>query len=397
MKPIVKALIVTSFVIAVLSYLSLSSLREPEGAGIALPPLLQPVRSEAHAVGWTVEEPAPGTAEDWTADERNNVEIYERYSRGVINITSTSIGYDYFLRPVPEMGSGSGIVVDERGHIVTNYHVVENSRKLEVTLWNRKRYAAEITGVDPSSDLAVLKIAAPPADLTPIPFGAAKGLRVGQKVLAIGNPFGLDRTLTTGVVSSLGRSIQASNGRVIDNIIQTDAAINPGNSGGPLLNAKGEIIGVNTAIISPSGSSSGIGFAVPVDTVRRISADLITYGRPQTPWLGASGLSLSDSPQLSEALDLNTDAGILVIQVVPGSPAAKAGLRGATREYTVGNYRVPGGGDVIVAIDGRNLDRMEQLSSAIKERKAGARVTLTLLRGGRKIDLPVVLELSPQS
>ena len=209
--------------------------------------------------------PPPQTEpSDLTSDEQNNIDIYRTRGRGVVNITSTTVSYDFFLRPIPESGSGSGVVIDSQGHIVTNYHVIENAQQLEVTLSDLSRHPARIVGVDPNNDLAVIKVDTEDVQWIPIPLGASEPLRVGQKVLAIGNPFGLKGTLTTGIISSLGRSIIANNGRIIEGIIQTDAAINPGNSGGPLLNAEGSVIGINTAIVSPSNAGSvGIGFAVP--------------------------------------------------------------------------------------------------------------------------------------
>src|SRR5215467_10932771 len=215
-------------------------------------------------------------------EERNNIDIYQRYSSGVVNITTTTIGYDFFLRPVPmESGTGSGAIIDDLGHIVTNFHVVRGAETLEVTLPDKSKHEARVVGADANNDLAVIQISVPRnARLTPIPLGTSKGLLVGQKVFAIGNPYGLERTLTSGIISSLGRSIQAENGKVIEDIIQTDAAINPGNSGGPLLNSQGQMIGINTAIYSPSQNSGsvGIGFAIPADTVKRITADLLTTG-----------------------------------------------------------------------------------------------------------------------
>jgi len=330
-------------------------------------------------------------------EEKNNIEIYQRDGNGVVNITTTILGYDFFLRPVPmESGTGSGAVIDDLGHIVTNYHVVKDAEKLEVTLPDKTKVEATVVGSDPNNDLAVIQVKTARGKLTPIPLGTSKGLLVGQKVLAIGNPYGLERTLTTGIVSSLGRSIQTDNGRVIQDIIQTDAAINPGNSGGPLLNSQGQIIGVNTAILSPGGNNSGsigIGFAIPVDTVRRITADLITNGFVRHSWIGiGSTLSLADYPGLTRALGLDTDNGLMLVEVYNNSPASRAGLHGATRAVRMGFRNLPVDGDVIMQIQGKPVNTVQDLLSEIDRYKPGERVILTILRNSKKMDVPVVLE-----
>src|SRR3989475_930478 len=271
MKNIIKVAFLSSIITAAMVYVVLE---------------WRPLRSEtarAPEVSWAssvASSPAAVPAARLSDEERNNVEVYQKYSQGVVNITTTTVGYDFFLRPVPmESGTGSGAIIDTQGHIVTNFHVIREAERLEVTLPDKTKHIAKVVGSDPNNDLAVIQIDLPRAGLIPIPVGTSKGLQVGQKVLAIGNPYGLERSLTTGIISSLGRSIQAENGRVIEDIIQTDAAINPGNSGGPLLNSQGEIIGINTAIFSPqNGGNIGIGFAIPVDTVKRITKDLITLG-----------------------------------------------------------------------------------------------------------------------
>jgi len=334
-------------------------------------------------------------------EEKNNIEIYQRDGNGVVNITTTILGYDFFLRPVPmESGTGSGAVIDDLGHIVTNYHVVKDAEKLEVTLPDKTKVEATVVGSDPNNDLAVIQVKAARGKLTPIPLGTSKGLLVGQKVLAIGNPYGLERTLTTGIVSSLGRSIQTDNGRVIQDIIQTDAAINPGNSGGPLLNSQGQIIGVNTAILSPGGNNSGsigIGFAIPVDTVRRITADLITNGFVRHSWIGiGSTLSLADYPGLTRALGLDTDNGLMLVEVYNNSPASRAGLHGATRAVRMGFRNLPVDGDVIMQIQGKPVNTVQDLLSEIDRYKPGERVILTILRNSKKMDVPVVLEDTPR-
>src|SRR4051812_23527372 len=287
MKNIIKVAILTSIITAAMVYVVLE---------------WRPLRGESGAapdvsMASTTSPSAAAALADVNSDERNNIEIYEKYGKGVVNITTTTLEYDFFLRPVPmESGTGSGAIIDSQGHIITNFHVVRNAQQLEVTLPDKTKHNAKVIGADPNNDLAVIQIDAPKEKFTPIPLGTSNGLMVGQKVLAIGNPYGLERTLTTGIISSLGRSIQAENGRVIEDIIQTDAAINPGNSGGPLLNSSGEIIGINTAIFSPANSGNiGIGFAIPVDTVNRITKDLITLGYVPHATLGVSqSLALTD-------------------------------------------------------------------------------------------------------
>ncbi len=249
----------------------------------------------------------PGTAWSLTEDEKNNIELYEKLSRGVVNITSTVLERDFFFNIVPRQGAGSGSVIDERGYILTNHHVIEDARKLEVTLFSGKKYPAKFIGSDPNSDIAVLKIDAPKKDLTVIPMGSSKDLKVGQKVLAIGNPFGLGQTLTTGVVSSVGRTLQAPGGALVEDVIQTDASINPGNSGGPLIDSSGFMIGVNTAIFSPTGANVGIGFAIPIDTVKQVVKELIEKGSYGYPWIGATLMTLS--PGLADALQLSVSKG----------------------------------------------------------------------------------------
>ncbi len=223
-----------------------------------------------------------------TEDEENNISIYRRVGQGVVNITSVVVERDFFFNPIPREGAGSGSIIDSEGHILTNHHVIQDSTKLEVTLSDGSKWPARFVGSDPENDLAVIQIDAPREKLTVIPMGDSTGLHVGQKVLAIGNPFGLGQTLTTGIISSLERSIRTPNGTLMEDLIQTDAAINPGNSGGPLLDSNGKIIAVNSAIISPTGASVGIGFAVPVNTAKRILPELISKGHVTYPWIGAS-------------------------------------------------------------------------------------------------------------
>jgi putative serine protease PepD len=391
MKNLIKVALLSSVITAALVYVVLE-----------WRPLQSTTPVEPPAVSWA-SGPAPApvpAAEDpaTSADERNNIDVYHRLSPGVVNITTTTFGYDFFLRAIPlESGTGSGAIIDQQGHIVTNFHVIEGARNLEVTLADKSKVRATVVGFDANNDLAVLKIQTSSA-LTPIPLGTSAGLQVGQKVLAIGNPYGLERTLTTGIISSLGRSIQAPNSRIIEGVIQTDAAINPGNSGGPLLNSRGEMIGINTAIYSESGGSVGIGFAIPADTVRRIVGDLISIGYVRHPYLGiVQGFALSDYPGLARALRMGTsDVGIMVLQIQPGSPAERAGIREAQREVIVGNFRVPADGDVIMAVGGRTMNSRDDLATAIERYKPGDRVSIRILRNGAEIEVPVVLSEAPR-
>ena len=390
MKNLIKVAFLSSIITAAMVYVILEW--KPLRSDFSQPPEVSWASAPA---GISTAVPPPGLSEE----ERNNIEIYQRYSPGVVNITTTTIGYDFFLRPVPmESGTGSGAVIDDQGHIVTNFHVVRGAETLEVTLPDKSKHEARVVGADPNNDIAVIQIKVPRGRLTSVPLGTSKGLQVGQKVLAIGNPYGLERTLTTGVISSLGRSIQAENGRIIEDIIQTDAAINPGNSGGPLLNSQGQMIGINTAIYSPSNSGSvGIGFAIPADTVRRITGDLLTTGYVRHAWLGiGSTVNLADFPGLANALRLNMERGLMIVDTYQNSPASRAGLRGATDEVRVGRRRLPVGGDVLLEFQGKAINSLQELASEVDRYKAGDRVTVTVLRGNRKTDVPVALEEAPR-
>jgi S1-C subfamily serine protease len=285
-----------------------------------------------------------------------------------------------------EEGTGSGFIWDDAGHIVTNFHVVENADSARVTLWDHSSHEAQVVGRAPAYDLAVLRIGAPRSKLRPIPIGASKDLQVGQFTYAIGNPFGLDQTLTTGVVSALGRQILSRSGRPIDEMIQTDAAVNPGNSGGPLLDSAGRVIGVNTAIYSPSGASAGIGFAVPVDTVNRIAPQLIAEGRVTRPYVGAQ--VMDSTPERNLARWVGADSGPMVAHVEPGSPAEAAGLRGL--------WRLDNGdvmpGDVIQAVDGQPCRIADEIAAALERHKAGDTVTITVWRDGQRLEARVKLQ-----
>jgi S1-C subfamily serine protease len=317
-----------------------------------------------------------------------------------VNITSRSISYDFFLRAMPQEGSGSGFVYDRQGHIVTNFHVVEGAGELYVTFFDETRVEASVVGFDPSNDLAVIKVDVSPDLLHVIPVGDSANLKVGRFLVAIGNPFGLEQTLTTGVVSSLGRVIQGPDGRFIGEIIQTDAAINPGNSGGPLLDLDGNLIGVNSAIISPSRASAGIGFAIPAATVRRVGPELIARGRYAHPWLGVTPMNVS--PNLAERLNRSGvrtpgGGGVLVADVVSRGPAASAGIRGPSQMGVMGNLRIPLGADYILAIDGVPLQTDQDLTVLLETKhRVGDRVKVTVWREGQVQDVSVLLGERPE-
>jgi S1-C subfamily serine protease len=330
----------------------------------------------------------------FTPDEEINIRVYRAASPAVVNITTTAVAYDFFLNPVPKEGTGSGAIIDSAGYILTNFHVIDGARRLEVTLADASKWPARPVGADPSNDLAVIKIDAPAEKLSVISLGDSSKLIVGQKVLVIGNPFGFERTLTVGIVSSLGRSIRADNGRLMRGIIQTDAAINPGNSGGPVLNSSGEVIGVSTAIFSPSGGSVGVGFAVPINTAKRSIPELIKRGYVARPYLGITGHEVV--PGLAKALSLPVSEGIMVVEVSPGSPAQRAGIHGGDRAVQVGNLIVRVGGDVITEIDKIKVRTFEELSDLIDGKQSGDTVTITLNRQGKVSVVDVRLRERPR-
>ncbi len=329
-----------------------------------------------------------------TEEERNNIAVYEKVADGVVNVTSTAVQMDFFFNAFPTQGSGSGSVIDGKGHILTNHHVVANAQKLEVTLADESKWPAKLVGSDPDNDLAVIKVDAPKEKLKVIPMGDSKPLKIGQKVLAIGNPFGLQRTLTTGIISSLGRTIRSESGTLMEDIIQTDAAINPGNSGGPLLNSEGEIIGINSAIISPSGGSVGIGFAIPVNAAKRVIPELIAKGYVTYPYIGATVQSLI--PEVARYLKLKIERGAMIIEVVKGGPADKAGLKGGNQRLQVGNTIVITGGDIVVRVDQREVKTNDELIRYFREKKPGDTITLQLYRKGDLMDVKVTLGERPR-
>jgi putative serine protease PepD len=319
------------------------------------------------------------------SDEQNNIEIYRTLSPGVVNVHSTSYARDFFGYVEPQEGSGSGSVIDQEGNILTNYHVIEGATKLAVSFGGQKNYAAKLVGGDPDTDLAVIKLIETPKEpLTIVPLGDSDKLEVGQKVLAIGNPFGLDRTLTTGVISGLQRPIRARNGRPIEGAIQTDASINPGNSGGPLLDSHGRMIGINSQILSPSGASAGVGFAVPVNIARRIVPQLVRSGEVRRPKLG---ISTRDVEILKNQIELPVSAGVVIWQVAPGEAAANAGLRGLTQTEN-GDIEI---GDVIVGMDNEKIDGSDDLYHILDKHQVGDTVQVQIVRSGRRLSVPVRL------
>jgi S1-C subfamily serine protease len=345
---------------------------------------LHPVNGTSGPQHIEITEAAGGEGLD--SEEQNNIGVYRKNIGSVVNITSRVMTYDFFYGLVPQEGQGSGFVFDKEGHILTNYHVIEDARQVEVTLHNRKKYKATIVGTDKSHDLAIVQIKAP--DLQPMILGDSTNLQVGQKVYAIGNPFGLAGTLTRGIVSSI-RQVQEPDGLVIEEAIQTDAAINPGNSGGPLLNWHGEVIGINTMIASSVGQSAGIGFAIPINTAKAVVNDLVTLGRVRRPALGIRTIPID--PEVANELGLAADYGLLVVQAVPGGSADRAGLRGGSDRAYLGNTPIMIGGDLIVAIDGEKVESQQILAQIMNKHRAGDTVKVTIFRGKKQLEVPVVL------
>jgi len=333
--------------------------------------------------------PAAASEKGFDQTETENINIYKQASPAVANIVTRTVEYDFFFNPVPVEGAGSGFLIDTDGHILTNYHVVQGAQTIEVTLGDQSRFKAKLIGADSRNDIALIKIEPKDRKLTPLQLGDSRILLVGQRVLAIGNPFGFQSTLTTGIVSSLGRTVQTSESTFIDEAIQTDAAINRGNSGGPLLNSHGEVIGINSAIYAPTGTTAGIGFAIPINTARRVAEDLISQGRVRRATLGVEGRALW--PRLAEALHLSVEKGILVERVTPGGPAAQAGIRGGTKSVLAGLQELRIGGDVLVAVDGKPITSQMDLNLLLNRARPGDTITLTIFRDGKKMDVPVKL------
>ncbi len=336
------------------------------------------------AAGAAAQAPAPADPmpEDLSPDERRNIEVFRRASSSVVNITSVALRRGFFSFDVMEVpqGTGSGFVWDHDGHIVTNYHVIEGANAWSITLSDQTEGSAELVGIAPDKDLAVLRVDAARRHLVPLPLGRSRTLAVGQRVLAVGNPFGLDHSLTVGVVSALGRELRSPGGRIIRDVIQTDAAINPGNSGGPLLDSAGRLVGVNSAIYSPSGASAGIGFAVPVDTVATLVPQLIKHGKPIQPGIGVSLLADHWTRRLGVK-------GAILYEIAPDGPAARAGLEGI-RANRAGRLVL---GDRIVRVDGKPIRSNDDLAQAFEEAGVGATVALTVDRDGRQREVTVTL------
>ena len=331
----------------------------------------------------------------YTIEEKQNISVYETTNDAVVNITTETVGVNWFLEPIPqEGGSGSGSIIDSRGYILTNTHVIEDATKIFVSLSDGSQYSAKVIGVDRENDLAVLKFD-PPANtqLTTIKFGDSDGLKVGQRVLAIGNPFGLTRTLTVGIVSALGRPIQTDKNVIIKNMIQTDTAINPGNSGGPLLDSEGKMIGINTMIYSTSGSSAGVGFAVPINTAKRVVAEIIKYGKVRRASIDAELVQLNAS--IANYADLSVQRGSLVSRVKKDSTAERAGLRGGANAVRYGIGRRAAviylGGDIITEIAGQAVSNLSEYYAILEDKKPNESITVTVLRGDKTVKLNLTL------
>jgi S1-C subfamily serine protease len=321
------------------------------------------------------------------AEEQNNIAVYRRVLPSVVNITSR-VMYNFFYGNVPQEGQGSGFILDKAGHVLTNFHVVEGAnRGIEVKLSNKRTYKANVVGTDKVHDLALLQIDAP--NLQPVILSNSSELAVGEKVYAIGNPFGLSGTMTRGIISSI-RSIRTADGAPIEDAIQTDAAINPGNSGGPLLNSRGEVIGINTMIASNGAEqSSGIGFAIPINTAKAVLADLTRYGRVKRPSLGI--VSYAIGPDLAEQMGLAADYGVLIQKVIPGGAAERAGLHGGSEQAYVGNTPIMLGGDLIIAIDGQQVTEPQDISAIMDKHQAGDTIAITVMRARRQMTVKLTL------
>jgi putative serine protease PepD len=330
-------------------------------------------------------------------EERRVIEVYRRLAPSVVNITTQVLQRSFFFEVIPAEGAGSGFVLDSEGHILTNYHVVENAQSIEISFSDDTVLPAKVVGADPRNDVAVLQVEnAPPGLLAPVELGQSANLQVGQRAIVIGNPFGqFGRTLTTGVISALDRTLEGQDGRQISGVIQTDAAINRGNSGGPLLDSAGRVIGINTAIFSPSGVNAGVGFAVPVDTIRRLLPDLLELGRYRHPWLGIR-YAYRLTPGLARALELPVTKGLLLVELFPGSPLAAQGVKGAQQEAILGNQRIYIGGDILTAVDDHELTTLEELDTFLETNyQVGDSVTVTLQRGDEEKTLSVTLAEQP--
>jgi S1-C subfamily serine protease len=334
------------------------------------------------------------TLSPYTEDERENISVYERLNSAVVNITTETVALNWFLEPTPQDGgSGSGSIIDVRKdgvYVLTNFHVIEKANRVFINLADGSQFNGAVVGVDPENDIAVLKFTpTSDADLHTIPFGESDNIKVGQKVLAIGNPFALERTLTVGIVSGLGRPIKIANQHVIRDMIQTDASINPGNSGGPLLDTRGRMIGINTMIYSPSGGSVGIGFAIPVNTAKRVVAELIAYGKVRRGWIDVQTVQLF--PNLVNYAKLPVSKGLLVSRVIKSGLAEQAGIREGTDPVRYGSSIIYLGGDVITKVDGMDVSTLADLYAALEDNKPSERVQVQIMRGSRSMNLTVTL------
>jgi S1-C subfamily serine protease len=350
---------------------NLSNLHLSTASGSASPLAL----TEAHA--------APA----FDSEEQNNIAVYKKALPSVVNITSKSVAFNFFYGQVPQEGQGSGFILDRAGHVLTNFHVIADANRIEVKTSDKRTYKATIVGSDKIHDLALLQINAP--NLQPVTLSDSSDLAVGQKVYAIGNPFGLNGTMTRGIISSI-RSIRGPEGSPIEDAIQTDAAINPGNSGGPLLNSRGEVIGINTLIATGGAEqSSGIGFAIPINTAKAVLGDLTKYGRVRRPSLGI--VSLPIGPDLAEQMGLSAESGVLIQKVIPGGAAERAGLHGGNEQAYLGNMSILLGGDLIVGIDGHEVTEPTDISTIMEKHQPGDVVNVTVFRGRKKLIFKLTL------
>jgi S1-C subfamily serine protease len=352
---------------------------------VASPDIIHSVRGTNGAFDLSVASAAPA----FDTEEQQNIAVYKKALPSVVNITSTAVAFDFFYGAVPQSGQGSGFVLNKEGLILTNNHVIDNAQRIEVTLSDKHKYKAQLVTADKSHDLALLRIDAP--NLIPATLAeTSSGLIVGQRVYAIGNPFGLNGTMTRGIISAI-RSIRGPQGNPIEDAIQTDASVNPGNSGGPLLNSHGEVIGITTVIASNGADqSAGIGFAIPINTAKAVLDDFAKYGRVRRPSLGI--VSLAIGPDLAQQMGLPADYGVLVQRVLPGGASERAGIHGGGQQAYLGNTPVMIGGDLIIAVDGQEIANSQDLSAAVESHRAGDTVTVTVFRGQRRMDLKVILD-----
>jgi len=390
-----KVLLLGCFLFSLAALFGCSKLPLPAISSLQAAPPLVPTFTPTPALSPQALTTSEIDAQGLDIAERRIIAVYQRVAPSVVSITTQVLQRGFFFA-VPEEGAGSGFVLDTAGHILTNYHVIEGAREIEVSLSDEYVLPATVVGVDVRNDIAVIKVEAPPESLVPVELGASDNLQVGQRAIAIGNPFGqFGRTLTTGVISALDRTIEGSDGRTITGIIQTDAAINRGNSGGPLLDSSGRVIGINTAIFSPTGTSAGVGFSVPVATIKRLLPDLLTIGRYRHPWLGVR-YAYEIKPGLARLLELPVTQGLLIVQLHANSPLDQAGIQGAQREAIMSNQRVYIGGDIMVAIDGVAVTTLDGMETFLEDHyTVGDTVTVSMMRGNEPFDLSIQLGEEP--